>query len=302
MKLVFQYILIGIAIGSVYGLIAFGFTMIYQALQHFNFAQGHLVMFGGFIGLTAVSATSGFISGVLQVFLVFLLTGAVFALICVGPHFLVHRPILTRSEKKDEGMALLLGTLGVGFILEDLAIIIWSSEPQFFPRIMGKGLIDIAGIGLPVVYVWIFIASIGLVVVINYFMKFTKLGFAMRAFSQDKDTAALMGVNLMQTLYAIFALTYVVGGIAGVLLAPSFYVFFGTGFIWGIKGFTAAIFGGLGSIPGAFIGGIMLGVLESMGAGLISAAYRDVIALVLLIVILIFKPTGIMGKKIIQKV
>ena len=150
-------------------------------------------------------------------------------------------------------------------------------------------------------YIWIFLVSVALVLLINYFLKFTKLGFAMRALAQDKDTAALMGVNIMQTIYATFALTYAVGGIAGILLAPSFYVFFNTGFIWGIKGFTAAIFGGLGSIPGALVGGIVLGVLENVGAGLIASAYRDVIALIILIVILIFRPTGIMGKKTVKE-
>lgn len=299
-----QYAIGGLAMGSVYALIAVGFAMIWQAIGHLNFAQGAAVMFSGFIGLTVYRLLPDFnrLFGFIAALVVSVILSALLAFVV---HKLVHEPIMGRTRSSSssfEEMNMLVGTLSVSIILENLAKIIWTGEPQNFPDPLSGSLVKIGHVAFPSLYLWIFFLSAAIVTFLQLFLYHTKTGKSMRAVAQDKEAAALMGIRVRKSIEHTFMITYALGAVAGVMVAPIVFAYFANGMPLGLKGFSAAALGGLYSIPGSIFGGILLGVLEGVGAGIVGSGYRNAVAFAILILVLVFRPTGLLGGRKINKV
>ncbi len=298
-----QYIISGLAIGSIYALIAVGYAMIWKAMGVLNFSQGQVFMLGGFFGLTSLRLMGTPSAGTLPVIIgVAVFVGGLAILLALFTQTFVFAPIQRRTPPERLKVNMLVSTMAVGIILENAARLIWGTEPIFFPRIFGSRVFMFADIFIPEHYIRIIGLAVVLVVFLQVLLYKTKMGRAMRAIAQDRDTAALMGVNVKQGIYITLCVTYVLGALAGMLVAPLLYVSFDYGGLFGLKGFTAAVIGGIGTVPGAIIGGLVLGVVENVGAGLIDATYKSAIAFLILILVLLIKPSGLLGKRTVQKV
>lgn len=304
---VLQYAVGGLAMGSIYALIAIGYVMIWQALGRLNFAQGPAVMFSSFIGLTVCRLMLPFgINNTLTFIIVIVISCSVSSLLALIVHKFIHEPIISGAVRTRmlsfESMNMLVGTLSVGIILENTAKLIWTGEPQNFPPLLGTGIIRIGSLTFPSLYLYMLLFSAFLVIMLQLFFYYTKTGKAMRAVAQDKEAAALMGVNVKKSITNTFMIVYALGAVAGVMVAPVLYAYFANGMPLGMKGFSAAALGGMYSVPGAVVGGILLGVLEGVGAGIVGSGYRNAIAFAILILVLIFRPTGIFAARKISKV
>jgi branched-chain amino acid transport system permease protein len=297
-----QYAIGGLAMGSIYALIAVGYAMVWQAIGRLNFAQGPAVMFSGFIGLTVYRLLPP-MPNFLAFLLVILLASLLSSLMALFVHKAVHEPILRKNTKiaSFERVNLLVGTLSVGIILENVAKMIWTGEPQHFPKLIGEGTIRVSGVSFPALYIWMFLLSLFLVILLQLFFYYTKPGKSLRAVAQDKEAAALMGVNVAKSIQQTFMIVYALGEVAGVMVAPILYAYFANGMPLGLKGFSAAALGGMYNVPGAVLGGILLGVLEGIGAGIVGSGYRNAVAFGILIIVLIFRPTGIFAERKVDK-
>lgn len=298
-----QYMVSGLAIGSIYALIAVGYAMIWKAMGILNFSQGQVFMLGGFFGLTALRLMGNPTQGTIPVITgLGVLVGGMAVTVAVMTQALVFSPLQRRTPKERFKVNMLVSTMAVGIVLENAARLIWTSEPVAFPRIFGTRVFRLAGMTIPEQYVRIIGLAVILVAILQLVLYKTKIGQAMRAIAQDRETAALMGVNVRQGIYGTLAATYVLGSIAGMLVAPLLYVSFDYGPVFGLKGFTAAVVGGIGTVPGAILGGLILGVLENVGAGVIAPIYKNAIAFFILILVLLVKPSGLLGKRTVEKV
>lgn len=298
-----QYIISGLAIGSIYALIAVGYAMIWKAMGVLNFSQGQVFMLGGFFGLTSLRLMGTPSTGTLPVIIgVAVFVGGLAIMLALFTQTFVFAPIQRRTPPERLKVNMLVSTMAVGIILENAARLIWGTEPIFFPRIFGSRVFMFADIFIPEHYIRIIGLAVILVILLQLLLYKTKMGRAMRAIAQDRDTAALMGVNVKQGIYLTLCVTYVLGALAGMLVAPLLYVSFDYGGLFGLKGFTAAVIGGIGTVPGAILGGLVLGVIENVGAGLIDATYKSAIAFLILILVLLIKPSGLLGKRTVQKV
>jgi branched-chain amino acid transport system permease protein len=303
LEVLFQCTVSGLAIGSIYALIAVGYAMIWKAMGVLNFSQGQVFMLGGFFGLTALRLMGSPTTGSLPVIagLMVFVAGLAIALAVFVQTF-VFAPLQRRTPVERFKVNMLVSTMAVGIVLENAARLIWTSEPVFFPRIFGTRVFLLGDIAIPEHYVRIIGLAVVLVIILQLVLFRTRMGQAMRSIAQDRETAALMGVNVRQGIYITLSVTYVLGALAGTLVAPLLYVSFDYGPIFGMKGFTSAVLGGLGTIPGAIVGGLILGVLENVGAGFIDPTYKNVIAFLVLILVLLIKPSGLLGKQTVEKV
>jgi branched-chain amino acid transport system permease protein len=260
-------------------------------------------MLGGFFGLTSLRLMGTPQSGTLPVIAgVAIFVSGLAIILALFTQTFVFAPIQRRTPPERIKVNMLVSTMAVGIILENAARLIWGTEPIFFPRIFGSRVFVIADIYIPEHYIRIIGLAVVLVILLQLLLYKTKMGRAMRSIAQDRDTAALMGVNVKQGIYITLCVTYVLGALAGMLVAPLLYVSFDYGGLFGLKGFTAAVIGGIGTVPGAILGGLVLGVVENVGAGLIDATYKSAIAFLVLILVLLIKPSGLLGKRTIQKV
>jgi len=300
-----QYLIGGLAMGAIYSLIAVGYSMIWKSMGLLNFAQGPAVMFSGFLGITAVTLIPKGTNPILATILIVLFACVVSALIAIISHKLVHEPTLKTALKMRninyEKMNILVATLAVGIILENTAKLIWTGEPRYFALPIGRSAIIMGDVVFSSLNMWILGVAAIIVIFLQVFLFKTKIGKAMRAVAQDKEAAALMGVNVKKSLQATFVMAYVLGAVAGILVSPIIFAFFAHGPILGIKGFSAAVLGGIYSIPGSIIGGLILGVLESLGASILGSGYRNAVAFVVLIAVLLIRPTGLFAKKVSEK-
>lgn len=299
--MVLQYLVGGLAIGSVYALVATGYSMIWEALGFLNFAQGYVVMFSGFIGLALWRFLREHLAGFPLVLVVFVATAGVAAVLAVVVQTVIHRPVIRRSTAAFVRVNMLIATLAIGIILENVARIVWLSEPIFFP-LFPRGLITFGRVSLPTLYVWMLAATTVMVVLLQLLLYSTRIGLAMRAVAQDRAVSALMGIDVQKSIYWTFCVAYVMGAVAGLLVGPLLYVAFNSGLTYGLQGFSAAVLGGIGNVPAAIVGGLVLGMLESLGAGLIHAGYRSGIAFLLVIIMLLFRPSGLLGTTHVEKV
>lgn len=276
----------GLAVGAIYGLVAVGFSMIYRAMSLVNFAQGDMVMIGAFIGYTILVLAPG-----IPFWLVVVGAMVLAALLGMVIERVAFRPSLKRGADQ---VYLVLLTLGIGIVLANTARLIWGANPVVYPTPLTHEVVRVAGYPLPAVYLYIALAMPLLLVGLHVFFTRTWLGLALRAVADDPDTAATMGIRAGVASSTSFALASGVGAVAGVLYAPITFVSFDMGVI-GVKAIAAAALGTLGSIPGAVVGGFVIGLGETFGGQLIATEYQDSIAFAIMIAILIVRPTGLFG-------
>lgn len=290
-----SYLINGISLGSVYAIIALGYTMVYGIAKMLNFAHGDVIMVGAFTVYTIVS-TMGY-----PVWLGIILSVIVCTLLGVLIERVAYKPLRNAASP----LAVLITAIGVSFLLQNAALLLFGANAKSFTSVVGIPGIKLAGGQLNITGETIvtIAACIIIMIALSLFIKKTKAGQAMLAVSEDKGAAQLMGINVNATIALTFAIGSALAAIAGMLLCsayPSLTPY--TGSMPGIKAFVAAVFGGIGSIPGAMIGGILLGVIEIFSKAYISSQMADAIVFAVLIVVLLVKPTGILGKNIQEKV
>lgn len=277
----------GLAIGCVYSLVALGFAMIIRATSIIHFAQGELLMLGSMSGLStlwllpklpavAVLACGMLASGILA----------------VAMEFLVYRPLRLRRVAL---MNVITATVGMSILCINAARLVWGSEPLRYPELFSSAAYRFFGVPVSPQLVWIMVFGVALMGLLQVFLKRTRTGLVMQAVAQDAEVAQLMGANLTRMMLYTFAIAGMMAGAAGVMFGSLFFSFFEMGFLLGIKGFVAATLGGLGSLAGAMLGGILFGLIETFSAVYVSSAYKDAIGMVLLIAILLFLPSGLVG-------
>ncbi|MEE1199206.1 MAG: branched-chain amino acid ABC transporter permease [Christensenellales bacterium] len=289
-----SYLVNGLSLGSVYAIIALGYSMVYGIAKMLNFAHGDVIMVGAYISFSATQywGLPPLVSVIVSV--------AVCTLLGVSIEGLAYKPL-----RRAMPLAVLITAIGMSYLLQNLALLIWGANPKSFSSIVSLGTVSLFGgelriTGETIVTV---LANITIMVALTTFTGKTKMGKAMRAVSEDKGAAALMGINVNFTISVTFAIGSALAAIAGVLLCSSYPVLMPTtGSMPGIKAFTAAVFGGIGSIPGALIGGLLLGIIEILGKAYVSTELGDALVFSVLIVILLVKPTGLLGKRIHEKV
>ncbi|MBR2572329.1 MAG: branched-chain amino acid ABC transporter permease [Clostridia bacterium] len=289
-----RFLINGISLGSVYAIIALGYTMVYGIAKMLNFAHGDVIMVGAYIAYCSMQYLG--MPAIVSVLAAMLVCTAM-GIIIEG---LAYRPL--RSAPK---LAVLITAIGVSYFLQNSALLIWSSNPKVFPSVFDVGAFRAFGGELMITSETILtiVANIVIMIALTTFTGKTKVGKAMRAVSEDRGAAQLMGINVNRTISITFAIGSALAAIAGVLLCSAYPTLQPTtGSMPGIKAFTAAVFGGIGSIPGAMIGGLMLGVIEILGKAYISTELGDAIVFAVLIIVLLFKPAGLLGKPVNEKV
>ena len=290
-----SYLVNGLSLGSVYAIIALGYTMVYGIAKMLNFAHGDIIMVGAYIALLSMTqAGMPPAAAVLAAVVVCTVLGVVIERIA-------YKPLRNASSS----LAVLITAIGVSYLLQNLALLIFGANPQTFSSVITWKGITLAGGSLSISGVTIvtIAACIVIMIALVAFVQKTKPGQAMRAVSEDKGAAQLMGINVNGTIALTFAIGSALAAIAGVLLCsayPSLTPY--TGAMPGIKAFVAAVFGGIGSIQGAFIGGLLLGIIEILGRAYISSQMADALVFAVLIIVLLVKPTGLLGKQIQEKV
>ena len=282
----------GISLGSVYAIIALGYTMVYGIAKMLNFAHGDIIMVGAYV---CFFATGQFglppIAGVLLAMVVCTILGMVI-------ERLAYKPL-----RQAPSLAVLITAIGVSYFLQNSALLLWKSDPKVFTSVVPGGALTLGSVNITYVALVTVLSCVVIMLVLSFFTGHTKLGKAMRACSEDKAAAQLMGIDVNRTISMTFAIGSALAAIAGVLFLSTYTSLTPTtGSMPGIKAFTAAVFGGIGSIPGAFLGGLLLGVIEAMAQAYISTQLSNTILFAVLIVVLLVKPSGLLGKYVPEKV
>ena len=287
-----QTLISGLSLGSIYALIALGYTMVYGIAKMLNFAHGDIIMVGAYAVITAV-----FTMG-LPPFIAILISIVLCALLGIVIEFLAYRPL-----RQAQPLAVLITAIGVSYLLQNLALLIYGSEQKAFPTIVALPTVHIGGVYIDGITLATLVVTAVIMVALSLFINKTRMGKAMRAVSEDKEAAELMGISVNRTITVTFAIGSALAGVAAIFYGAAYtYIRPTTGAMPGIKAFTAAVFGGIGSIPGAMLGGILLGVIEQLSKTYISTLWADAIVFGVLVVVLVVKPTGLLGKKISEKV
>ena len=301
-----NFLIGGISLGSIYAIIALGYTMVYGIAKMLNFAHGDVIMVGAYICFFAVSSYN----------LPPLLGIAAAAVVCTILGMAVER-LAYKPLRQAPSLAVLITAIGVSYFLQNSALLLWSSNPKMFPGFFVlksagedgaeavRNSVQLFGGQLTISFVTIvtILTCVVIMVGLTLFINQTKMGKAMRACSEDKGAAQLMGINVDGTISMTFAIGSGLAAVAGVLLCSAYPTLVPTtGSMPGIKAFTAAVFGGIGSIPGAFLGGLLLGVIETFAKAYISMQLSDAIVFAVLIIVLLVKPAGLLGKQIREKV
>lgn len=290
-----SYLINGISLGSVYAIIALGYTMVYGIAKMLNFAHGDVIMVGGYVVLT-IATTMGMhpVVGII---------GAV--IVCTVLGVVIERVAYKPLRNAGSSLAVLITAIGVSYLLQNLALLIFGADTKSFTSVITVPALNLAGGSLIITGETIvtILACVVIMTALTLFVKKSKPGQAMQAVSEDKGAAQLMGINVNGTIALTFAIGSGLAAIASVLLCSAYPTLTPyTGAMPGIKAFVAAVFGGIGSIPGAMIGGILLGIIEILGKAYISSQMADAIVFGVLIIVLLVKPTGILGKQIQEKV
>ena len=295
-----QYLTNGLAVGGIYAIIALGYTMVYGVLKLINFAHGDLFALGAYLGFTLLvsAGLSGRIgpwaAGITVVVLVMLLSA-------LAGHILeraAYRPL-----RKSDRLAAVVSALGASIFLQNAIMLVWGSRDRAFPADLVPNIsLEIAGQHIPLIRAAVLASSLIIMLALHFFIHRTRMGAAIRASAIDQGAAKLMGIDVRRVVSIVFLIGPALGGLAGVMIGVYYgQINFLMGQIYGLKAFTAAIIGGIGNIPGAMLGGILLGLVEAFGAAYISNAWRDAITFSALILILAARPTGILRERVAEK-
>ena len=294
MTMLLFYLCQGISLGSVYAIIALGYTMVYGIAKMLNFAHGDVIMVGAYIAFCSLQYWG------LPPAVAVLAAVVVCTVLGIVIERLAYKPLRQASS-----LAVLITAIGMSYLLQNSALLIWGSSPKSFPTMIDLPMISLMGGELQISGTSLLTTGVCIIIMVllTLFTSKTKLGKAMRVVSEDKGAAELMGINVNATISLTFAIGSALAAIAGVLLCSAYPTLMPTtGSMPGIKAFTVAVFGGIGSIPGAMIGGILLGVIEILGKAYVSMELGDAFVFAVLIIVLLVKPTGLMGKKVHEKV
>jgi branched-chain amino acid transport system permease protein len=278
-----QQLINGLALGSVYALVAIGLSLVWATARLLDFAFGEVFMLGGILTWTGVVA-AGLPLGISM-------AGAL--LVCAGLGWLVERGIYFRLFDADH-VIVLIATVGLSMILKDGATKIWGSETLVFP-VLFDSTWHLGTVVVRTHYVFIVAAAVGLIAVFHLLITRTRLGMAMRAVAENRQVAAMMGVNVLRMLALAFGSSYLLGAAAGALIGPVHYIATTGGSTMLVKGAAAAVLGGFGSLPGALVGGLLLGLAEALTAGFITSAFKDMVVFAIFIAVLFLRPTGLLG-------
>lgn len=301
MELFFQQLTNGLAVGGIYALIALGYTMVYGVLKLINFAHGDLFTIGAYLGLTLLTAMglTNYLGplGVVAVL-------AVMVMGLVGIVGAILERVAYRPLRQAHRLSAVVSALGASIFFQNAVMLTYGARYKVYPHdILPKTAIHIMGVDIPLIRLLILLTSVLMMIALYLFIQKTRIGTAIRAAAIDQWASKLMGINVDRVIMIVFLIGPALGGAAGLMVGLYYgQINFTMGWLYGLKAFTAAILGGIGNIPGAMVGGLLLGVIEAMGAAYISIAWKDAIAFLVLIVILIVRPTGLLGERVAEKV
>ena len=282
----FQYILSGLSNGAIYALIGFGFAMIYNATGIINFAQGEFVMLGGILTVFFLTVLK------LSIIPAIVLAVAISTIVGICFERLAIRPLQNAKP-----LSLIIITIGASIFIRGAAMLIWGKDTNALPAFSGSDPIYIAGATILPQHLWIFAVTILIIIASRIFFNYSVTGKAMRACAYNSQAAGLVGINVKNMVLLSFAISSAIGSMAGIIIAPLTMTSYDVGVMLGLKGFCAVIIGGMSSGLSTVMGGLLLGLLESLGAGYISASYKDAIAFIILLLILFIRPEGLFTKK-----
>lgn len=329
MDIFLQQIINGLTTGSVYAIVALGYTMVYGVIQLINFAHGEVVMIGAMVAFSVIMALVGMNLPVPPIVLV--LAGVLAAIpVCMAIGYLLER-VAYRPLRHAPRLAPLITAIGMSIILQHLALLVWGRDPRAFPQIMENASFTLGGAAISSVQIAIILLSVAMMAVLTWFVYRTRFGIAIRATAEDVRVAALMGVDANRVIAATFTIGAAMGAVAGVMYGTYYGIAHYTmGFTLGLKAFSAAVLGGIGNLAGAMLGGILLGLVEALGAGyigdltdlcqwpvfgdllaercaadghviLLGSNYQDVFAFLVLIAVLVFRPSGLLGERVAER-
>ena len=279
-----QYLFTGVTVGSIYAMVAVGFNIIYNVTDIINFAQGEFVMLGGLI-MVFFTVTAG-----LPLPLAFVLT--IVAVTAVGA--LMER-FTINPLKNASVLTMIIVTIAVSILFKGIAMFVWGKDPYIFPPFSGSKPLFVFGAAIQTQTLWVLFLTAVMVVLMTIFFKKTRYGKAMLACADDPEAARLVGIKVNTMILISFALSAAIGAVAGAVIPPISLMEYDRGALLALKGFGAAVLGGLGSFYGAVVAGVLLGIIESMCAGLVSSGYKDAVALILLLLVLYVRPSGLFG-------
>lgn len=301
MEMFFLQLTNGLAVGGIYALIALGYTMVYGILRLINFAHGDLFTLGAYLGFTLLvsAGLSNVLSGVLAGIVLIALSMGFVALAGYLLERVAYRPL-----RQSNRLAAVVSALGASIFFQNAIMLIYGAKSQVYPGgILPEASLSIAGVEVPLTRIIIFVSTGALMLLLYRFINRTRTGTAIRAVAIDQTAAKLMGIDVNRIISLVFLIGPALGGAAGVMVGLYYrQISYDMGFNYGLKAFTAAILGGIGNIPGAMLGGLLLGVIEALGAAYISMAWKDAITFAVLILILIFRPTGLLGERVADKI
>jgi branched-chain amino acid transport system permease protein len=286
-----QYTITGITIGSIYAMVAIGFTTIYNVTEAINFAQGEFVMLGGLVMV--------FLRVALNIPVVFSLPLTVLIVTAAGA--LLDR-LAIKPLRDPTVLAMVISTIGASFLIRGGAMFVWGKDPFDLPPFTGRTPINILGAVVLPQSVWVVGFLVAVVIVLTFFFERTILGKALRACSVNPNASSLVGINVQYMVLLSFSLSAAIGAMGGIVITPISLMEYDRGPMLAVKGFAACVLGGMGSFPGAIVGGLMIGLIESLGAGLISSGYKDAFALLALLFVLFIRPSGLLGSVEVSKI
>jgi branched-chain amino acid transport system permease protein len=287
----FQYAITGMTIGSIYAMVAIGFNIIYNVTEAINFAQGEFVMLGGLIMV--------FFRVALNIPVPLSLLMTILVVTAVG--MLLDR-LAIRPLAKPTVLTMVIATIGASFFIRGAAMMIWGKNPYDLPPFSGREPISFLGATVQPQGLWVLAFLVIVVIILTFFFDRTIMGKALRACAVNPNASSLVGIKVKQMVLVSFALSAAVGALGGIVITPISLMEYDRGAMLAVKGFSACVLGGIGNFPGAVIGGLLIGLIESFGAGLVSSGYKDVFALLLLLLVLFARPSGLLGSAEVSKI
>ncbi len=286
-----QYTITGITIGSIYAMVAIGFNIIYNVTEAVNFAQGEFVMLGGLVMV--------FFRVALNIPVVLSLPLTLIVVTCVGA--LLDR-FAIRPLREPSVLTMIIATIGASFFIRGAAMFIWGKNPYDFPAFSGRNPISFLGAVVQPQGLWVVGFLVVVVIALTVFFDRTIMGKALRACAVNPEASSLVGINVKYMVLVSFALSAAIGALGGIVITPISLMEYDRGAMLAVKGFAASVLGGMGSFPGAVAGGLMIGLIESLGTGLISSGYKDAFALLVLLLVLFVRPSGLLGNVEVSKI